>query len=60
MKAKVKNQTIVTTLNKLFRVPQRISHTTLSNNTVVRIETFKNKRIINVYANINSRFMSGI
>lgn len=56
----VKQKTIIRTLNKLLRVPQRVSHTTLSNNTVVRIETFKNKRIINVYANVNSRYLAQI
>jgi len=47
-------------LNRLFRIPQRINHHKLKNGVFTQIETYKNKQIILVSADINHRYLSRI
>ena len=47
-------------VNKAIRQPQRIEVTTVNRNVTTVQETFKNKVIINVCANINNRFLNRI
>lgn len=47
-------------LNVLFRIPQRTNYTKLQTGVNTVINTFKNKKIIDVYSNIENRFNSKI
>ena len=60
MNTRTTTRTIVRTLNKWLRTPQRISTTQLATNTIIIQETYKNKQILNVYADINPRFLAKI
>ena len=60
MNTKTFTRLIVKTLNKALRTPQRVSSTQLATKTVIIQETYKNKRILNVYANINPRYLAKI
>lgn len=52
--------TIKRFLNRTVRIPQRQKGTKLSSGAVVIINTFKNKQVIEVYHEPNSRFLSSI
>ena len=60
MNTKTLIRLIVKTLNKWLRTPQRVSATQLPTKTVIIQETYKNKQILNVYANINPRYLAKI
>ena len=60
MNTKKFTRLIVKTLNKWLRTPQRVSSTQLTTKTVIIQETYKNKQILNVYANINPRYLAKI
>lgn len=60
MNTKTLIRLIVKALNKWLRTPQRVSTTQLPTNTVIIQETYKNKQILNVYANINPRYLAKI
>jgi hypothetical protein len=47
-------------LNKIFRIARRVKGTRLTSGTAVVISVFKNKQIINVYNDIESRFLTRI
>ena len=60
MNTKSTTRLIVKTLNKWLRTPQRVSTTQLPTKTVIIQETYKNKQILNEYANINPRYLAKI
>lgn len=60
MNTKNLTRLIVKNLNKWLRTPQRVSTTQLPTKTVIIQETYKNKQILNVYANINPRYLAKI
>lgn len=57
MESQFKKPTLKRKINEVLRSPQRTSTTRLSTRAVCIIETFKNKKIVTVYADIDSRFL---
>lgn len=60
MNAYTQIPTIKRFLNRTVRIPQRQNGTKLSSGAVVVINTFKNKQVVEVYHEPNSRFLSAI
>ena len=60
MRLKKRKHTIKSLINRIVRVPQRISVTTLSKDITVQIEVFKNKQIISVASTTDLRYLSRI
>jgi|AntDeeMinimDraft_5_1070356.scaffolds.fasta_scaffold01858_10 hypothetical protein len=60
MNAHTQIPTIKRFLNRAVRIPQRQNGTKLSSGAVVVINTFKNKQVIEVYHEPESRFLSAI
>jgi hypothetical protein len=56
MELLIKKPTVKAFLNQKFRVPQRTTPTNLRTGVVILENTFKNKRIIEVFTEINYRF----
>lgn len=60
MQTKTTKKSIVRTLNKWFRIPQRISSTKLDTKAVIVQETYKNKQILNVFIEVDRVFLNKI
>jgi hypothetical protein len=60
MNTHTQTSTLKRFLNRKVRIPQRQNGTKLSSGAVVIISTFKNKQVIEVYHEPNSRFLSAI
>jgi hypothetical protein len=60
MNLHIENLSFKGRLNKIVRIAQRVKGTRLTSGTAVVISVFKNKQIINVYNDIESRFLTRI
>jgi ribosome maturation factor RimP len=56
MEMYTREQTFRKFINKLFRITQRVNFTKLSFCTT-EIQSFKNKQIVKVYTDVNSRYL---
>ena len=60
MQTRTTKNSIIRTLNKWFRIPQRISSTKLDTKAVIVQETYKNKQILNVFIEVDRVFLNKI
>lgn len=60
MEAYIKQSSIKGFINKTVRIPQRTSDTKLETGIVTIVQTFKNKQIVNVLAEVQPRFLQTI
>lgn len=60
MQKYIQSDSLRSFLNRRLRRTQRQTGTRLDNNVVVVISTFKNKQIVEVYAETQSRFLNRI
>lgn len=60
MQTRTTKNSIIRTLNKWFRIPQRISSTKLDTKAVIVQETYKNKQILNVFIEVDPVFLNKI
>jgi hypothetical protein len=60
MNLHIENPSFKGRLNKIVRIAKRVNGTRLTSGTAVVISVFKNKQIINVYNDIESRFLTRI
>jgi len=56
MESQLRKPTLKRKINEALRRPQRTTNTRLTTKAVCIIETFKNKKIVTVYADIDSRY----
>ena len=60
MKSKIKNSTLKAIINRLVRIPKRVAKTTLKTGVVTLRQCYNNKQIIEVFADIDNRFLNKI
>lgn len=60
MNTYIKETSIKSSLNKTFRTPLRNTVSKLKTGLVTNIEVFKNKQLIEVYGDIDPRFLNKI